>query len=184
MTRGPGRPSKLTTERRDLFVSAIKEGNYVEVAAAVAGIHTSTVYNWMARGREAKTGEFREFFDAVKEAEAFAERTAVGQVRRAGAIDTRNWAAAMTFLERRFRDRWARPAQVAEPVGGGRDILPPGPPDLTDEPVVIPVGQRLTGILDALQAAGKLDGHGPDSPGSTTLPVRGNGRGPAGNGTG
>jgi hypothetical protein len=184
MTRGVGRPSKLTKERRDLFVTAIREGNYVETAAAVAGISKTSIYNWMARGREAKSGEFFAFLEAVKEAEAFAERTAVGQVRRAGATDTRNWAAAMTFLERRFRDRWARPAQTTEPVGGGRDILPPGPPDLTDEPVVIPVADRLTGILDALQAAGKLDGHGPDGTGSPSLPIQGNGRRAGGNGAG
>lgn len=163
-------------------MEAVKIGNYVEVAAAVAGIDKSTVYRWMAMGREAKSGMYREFYDEVKEAEAFAENTAVGQVRRAGAIDPRNWTAAMTFLERRFRDRWGRPAPAAPGAADPGSL--PGPPDLTDEPVIIPVADRVSGILDALQAAGKLDGHGPDSSGSATVPVRGNGRSPAGNGTG
>jgi transposase len=178
-----GRPSKLTAERRDRFIDAIKIGNYVDTAASLAGISRSSVYSWMAKGREGSRGEYVDFLNAVKEAEAFAENSAVGQVRRAAVIP-QNWTAAMTFLERRFRDRWARPAQVvADPSGSGRDVLPPGPPDLTDEPVVIPMADRLTGILDALAAAGKLDGHA-DGSGSRTLPVPGDGHRPSGNGTG
>jgi hypothetical protein len=47
------------------------------------------------------------FLDAYKKATAIAEATAVENVRRAG-TDPLYWAASMTFLERRFPERWAR----------------------------------------------------------------------------
>ena len=183
MKRQVGRPSKLTPEVRKRFLDAVAIGNYPEVAATLAGIHPATMYRWLMLGREAQTGAYREFYEATKQAEAQAENSAVAQVRRAATSDPRNWASAMTFLERRYRDRWSRPPQVmaGAPAPGEP---PPGPPNVTDEPVIIPVGERLTGILDALAAAGKLDGHGPDGSGSPTLPIQGNGRRAGGNGAG
>jgi hypothetical protein len=46
------RPTKLTANRQELIVSAIRIGNYARVAAEAAGIDESTLYRWMKRGAE------------------------------------------------------------------------------------------------------------------------------------
>jgi hypothetical protein len=157
------RPSKLTPERRKRFIDAIRAGSYVEVAATYAGIGTSTVYRWLAIGREAKRGEHREFWEAVKEAEASAELSAVMRVQ-AAASDPKNWTAAMTFLERRFRDRWGRPAPGAG--GSAMDRAPTeggeGTGSVTDDVVVIPMADRVAGLMRVMERAGKLPADGSD----------------------
>ena len=50
-SRGPmGRPSKFTPEVRELIILSIRTGNYIETAAAVAGISKETFYSWMHKG--------------------------------------------------------------------------------------------------------------------------------------
>lgn len=101
-----GRKTKLTPETQSRIVQAIRGGNYIEVAARYAGIDPVTFWNWMKRG---ETGEepFLNFFNAIKDAEALSEAEAVAQVRLASR-DPKNWAAGMTWLERRFQQRWSR----------------------------------------------------------------------------
>lgn len=150
-----GRPSKLDPQRMKRFVDAIRGGSYVEVAATYAGIGTSTVYRWMAIGREATSGQYREFWQAVKEAEAAAELSAVMRVQ-AAASQPQHWTAAMTFLERRFRDRWGRPAAVA-PGASPADAAPLDSGEATSEPIIVPLQDRVAGLLRELDRAGKLD---------------------------
>lgn len=174
-----GRPSRLTKERVDRFVEAIRIGSYVEIAATLAGLDRTSVYRYMARGREAmecidheepdatcevcvqfeKDREYRDFHDMVKQAEAQAEQTAIQAVRRAG-LDPRHWTSAMTFLERRFRDRWARPAGAM--LAG--DILPSGAvPVAIAEPDDVDLRDRLASVLEVLDRAGKLHDAEPDA---------------------
>ena len=100
-----GRRTKLTPEVREKIVSAIRAGNYAYVAAEYAGIGTSTFYHWLQKGNEAKQGIYREFLEAIKKAESEAEVRAVAIVQQSMG---QNWQAAMTFLERKFPDRWGR----------------------------------------------------------------------------
>lgn len=45
------RPTKLTRQRHDRIVNALRAGAYAEVAARAAGVHEATYYRWLARGR-------------------------------------------------------------------------------------------------------------------------------------
>lgn len=113
MARSRTALSPAVTER---IVEVVRAGNYVGVAAQAAGIHRATYYSWMRRGEEASEargrGEplspddvpFADFFDQVIEAEALAEIDAVAAVREAKG----GWQAHMTYLERRFSERWRR----------------------------------------------------------------------------
>ena len=103
--RGRGRPDKLTPQVQERIVQVIRAGNYAVVAAQVAGIHEDTYHLWMARGEGEGSGKYSDFFRAVKDAEASAEAEAVAQVRVAA---RQNWAAGMTWLERKFPSRWGR----------------------------------------------------------------------------
>lgn len=100
-----GRPTKLTPQVQAAIIKAIKGGNYVVVAAQYAGIDPAQFYRWKERGERATKGIYFDFVQALKDAEAFGEVQAVSEVRLAGPD---NWQAAMTFLERRHHERWAR----------------------------------------------------------------------------
>jgi hypothetical protein len=99
------RPSKLTPEVQKRLVEAIKAGNYYEAACGFAGIHYSTFREWMIKGEKAKSGKFREFYEAIKKAENEAEVRMVAQWQQ---HMPENWQAIATFLERRYPDRWGR----------------------------------------------------------------------------
>ena len=114
-----GRPTKLNYKVREKIVQAIKAGNYIETAAAYAGINKSTLYDWLKRGerekqRVAKNPRYRirksekiyvEFSDAVEKALAEAEMRDVLLIGKAA---EEQWQAAAWRLERKFPDRWGR----------------------------------------------------------------------------
>jgi hypothetical protein len=110
-----GRPSKLTPAVKQRLLDAIRAGNYYEAACVYAGIGETTFYRWMERGEKASSGEYREFWESVKKAEAEAEARVVAlwQQEIPG-----NWQAARDFLARRFSDRWSPKEKVQTEVTG------------------------------------------------------------------
>jgi hypothetical protein len=139
-----GRPSKLTKQIQDELVELLENGNYQTTAATVVGISRSTLSRWLQLGAEHQaTGEdsiYRSFRTAIKKAEAAAEVAAVKCVVEAGAT---RWQASMTYLERKFPQRWSR--------GERREISaalePASPPDmsmLTD--VELQVAKQLAAL--------------------------------------
>ena len=86
--RPRGRPTgttKLTPEIQDKIVAAIRHGNYIETAAALAGIRKDTFYDWLRKGARATTDDrYRNFSDAVFEAMAQSEAEAVAAIDTAG----------------------------------------------------------------------------------------------------
>lgn len=106
MARGAGgRPSELTPERREKILNAIKVGCTREAAAMLGGVGVTTLYRWLQKGRTARAGDYREFWQAVQEAEAQAELVLIARVRQASAT---HWKAAAWILERRHPRRWGR----------------------------------------------------------------------------
>lgn len=104
-----GRPVKLTPELQNEICKVIRAGNYIETAAAFAGVSKQTLYNWMRKGRQAKSGKYREFLDAVKKALAESEVRDVMIIAKAA---EENWQAAAWRLERKFPDRWGRKDRI------------------------------------------------------------------------
>ncbi len=99
------RPTKLTKERHAAIVKLLAAGNYAETSARGAGVHPATYYRWMERGGEEDSGIYSEFREAVKKAEADAEIEVVAMIKLAM---PKNWQAGMTYLERKYPDRWSR----------------------------------------------------------------------------
>jgi hypothetical protein len=99
------RPTKLTPAVLARITLALRDGIYAEQAAAVAGVHRATYYRWLAQGREASTGIYHDFYDAVVHAEAESELAAIRIVRVAA---EKHWQAAGWWLERRYPHRWGR----------------------------------------------------------------------------
>lgn len=104
-----GRPNKLTPEIQQKIVDAIRMGNYIETAAAFAGINKSTLYDWLKKGARSKSGKFREFSNAVEKALAESE---IRDVAVISAASKDNWQAAAWRLERKFPDRWGRKSRI------------------------------------------------------------------------
>lgn len=124
------RPTKLTLEVRELLLKALRGGVHREVAATLAGICESTLYKWLKAGREARNGEKKAFFQAVKKAEAeweLEQVLAVREVAEGGQLLSRTtterksgdvvttetysraeWTARAWLLERKIADRWAK----------------------------------------------------------------------------
>jgi hypothetical protein len=100
-----GRPSKLTKEVAERICNAVQVGNHYCAAAAYGGITYQTLREWLKKGEKQRAGEFRDFLDAMKKAEADAEIALVAAWRSSAG---KNWLAAAAFLERRYPERWAR----------------------------------------------------------------------------
>ena len=101
-----GRPTKFTPEVTSKILAAIRAGNYIETAAAWAGVNKDTLYDWLKQGSAQDTGKFKEFSDAVGEALAHAEITDVNHVGKAA--QNGDWRAAAWRLERRNPKKWGK----------------------------------------------------------------------------
>jgi hypothetical protein len=122
-TNNGGRPTKLTPDLQNKIIEGIKAGNFPATAAAIEGIAESTFYRWMKWGRERKSGLFREFWEAVKNAERFAEAYHVQNVRKAADGDLEHgvrpqWQASAWWLERKFPKRWGKIDRIDHKVRG------------------------------------------------------------------
>lgn len=98
-----GRPSKLTPEVLARIINAVRTGNYIEPACAYAGIDQRTYHNWVARAKGARSGEYFQFFQALKQAQAEAE---IALVSRWYGRAPEDWRSTSTMLMRRHPERW------------------------------------------------------------------------------
>ncbi len=64
-----GRPTKFDAEKGRRICECLKAGADRKAAAGSVGVHYHTFLRWLEKGREAKSGPFREFLDAVSQAE-------------------------------------------------------------------------------------------------------------------
>jgi len=141
------RPTKLTAEVQERIVTAIRAGNYAEQSARAARISPATYYRWIKAGEGAANGIQRNFYKAVKIAEAEAEVYAVAIIRQAMPSD---WRAAAHYLERRYPERWRR-HETREHSGEAR---------ITTEHLADPETRK-----ELREIARRLSGAGPDGPG-------------------
>ena len=104
--RRPKRPignSKLTDQRVEAILSALRAGCTRRAAAAMGGIHYTTFYEWMHNDAT--------LTNAVEIAEQEAEAFFTAAVTRA-AQDPKTWTAAAWWLERRKYADYARRDKV------------------------------------------------------------------------
>jgi hypothetical protein len=96
--------SKLTPELQEKILLHLRLGAYVETAAACAGIHKDTFYEWMKKGARG-IAPYASFADAVHKAVAESESRDLATVLKASA---KYWQAAAWRLERRFPEKYGR----------------------------------------------------------------------------
>lgn len=103
--RGPGRPTALTPAVEERIILAVRRGNYIETAAAFAGISKDSLYEWLKRGAREPDSAYAAFSDALEKALAEAEMSDLARIEKAAVEGT--WQAAAWRLERRNPKRWA-----------------------------------------------------------------------------
>jgi hypothetical protein len=108
------RPTKCTPELTEKICEYLASGCYVCTACQAVGISETTLGNWRARAAKGEE-PYVTFVEATKEAEAKAELRALALVQKAM---PENWAAAMTWMERKFPARWSR-GERREVTGAG-----------------------------------------------------------------
>ena len=112
-----GRRTKLNHQMQKKICDILANGNYISTACAVARIHQSQYFRWMEKGEHAKSGIYRDFYDAVKEAEQVAEVACLHAIRQDPA-----WQAKAWVLERRFPERWGRKDRLEANIQGSVQV--------------------------------------------------------------
>lgn len=101
-----GRPTKLTPETVERIIQSLEWGNYLETAAAYAGISKETLFDWLKKGANSDSGPHKEFSDSVKKVMAVSEMRDVKNIAAAAASG--QWQASAWRLERKYPDRWGK----------------------------------------------------------------------------
>lgn len=108
-----GRPLLLDKDKIQAIAQHIEDGNFAVTACALEGITERTFYYWLDAAerdeREGKASLYVDFFQSIKKASAIAEAKCVRSVLDAGM----GWQAYMTWLERRFPDRWGHQMKLS-----------------------------------------------------------------------
>jgi hypothetical protein len=117
--RAVGRPTKFSPEIAAKVIAALAAGNFLETAAAHAGVASSVLRDWIRNGERGKTQELADFALAVEKAQADAEVRDVAQIGKAG---QKEWTACAWRLERKFPQRWGRRERVD--LGNAEDGKP------------------------------------------------------------
>lgn len=100
-----GRPTKMTPEVQDKILTALRAGNFRQVAAQYAGISQRTLREWMQQGERRPKSAHGRFRRQLIEAEKSAEMRMVAMVMKAATGDARH---AEWWLERKANARWGR----------------------------------------------------------------------------
>lgn len=96
---------KLTDHLCDEICNDIKAGVPIKHASIAHGISESTFYNWFDKGKEAKSGKFRKFYDKIQEAKSVAITLRARRIYKAGET---SWQADAWWLERVDPDNFGR----------------------------------------------------------------------------
>jgi transposase len=122
------RPTVFTEETQQRIIEMLCDGMYLSRACIAAGISYQIFCHWRKRWKEddPAAARFHHFFDAIEQAIAIGEFTALRRLREG----PQNWQSLAWFLERRFPQRWGR--KDREPV---KSPPPPDKPleEMTDE---------------------------------------------------
>ena len=125
-----------------MVLAALEKGHTRSAAAALAGIHRSTLWEWCT--------EDADMAEACDIAEARAEASIADRLIQDAA--GRDWKASITWLEHRRRTDWKPPTVTTEVSGPDG-----GPIELAD------IRRKVASILDGYAAQGS-EGDDPGQP--------------------
>lgn len=103
--RDRNQSGKLTPDVQTKIIQALKTGAYIEGAAAYANVTKQSIYNWLRRGSEEKSGKYKDFMIAVESALDAAELIHLNNLNNQSKGD---WRASAWVLERKYPKRWGK----------------------------------------------------------------------------
>jgi hypothetical protein len=115
-----GRPSKLTPELTQRIAEVVRAGCYLDTAARFCGVSKGSFHDWLKKGHEQQRGKYRDFLNALEEAQAAADVRDHARVTKAAEKD---WKAAVAHLKLRNPGRYAV-TRVEASGPDGRPIAP------------------------------------------------------------
>jgi hypothetical protein len=115
---------KMTIETRNTILLSIRAGAPIEAALSFAGVSRSTFYQWLRNGAKDRaenrnTTRYAVFHRDYEEALGACEVRLSKIVSEAAKDD---WKAAMTMLERKWPERWAR-RSVVQVKGSDSELI-------------------------------------------------------------
>lgn len=109
-----GRPTEFDQNKAEIILDAMARGHFLAVAAPLAGVSRTTVWNWLQKGKAEPEGIFRDFLNAYKRAEAQAIDKALAAILGLATaedgqlVKVTDWQRFAWFLERRKPKDWGR----------------------------------------------------------------------------
>jgi IS30 family transposase len=107
--RTRGQPTKLTPAVAETILKVIRQTGSFEDACLVAGIGERTFYRWKSEGQRQPEGEYWQFWQAVKKAQASRR---VGFERKLLKHGKEHWQAIAWLAERTEPSRYALKVRV------------------------------------------------------------------------
>jgi len=103
-----GRPPILTSELIERLCDLVIEGKSLAKAAVFSGISESTIYRWLALGRQdGAEPVYLELAERIGQAVEFSEFEALQTLRKASQ-EKQHWRVAAWILERRFPEKYGK----------------------------------------------------------------------------
>lgn len=141
------RPSKLTEERAEAILNALRLGVTQENAARYGGVHPATYHRWLEEGGKDDADEkYREFRQAVEKARAEAEVRNVAIIADAAKRGT--WQAAAWFLERSFPRQWSKTSRTELTGADGGPVSVSVDPEALESRIAALIAKRQRGEDD------------------------------------
>lgn len=99
---------KFSKEVCETIYELVSKGFTYKDICAVCDINKTTFYNWINRGKKAKSGKYRDFYLNVEKCKAERKNNLVGKlIEKTEAKD--DWKGYAWLLERGYGDEFARP---------------------------------------------------------------------------
>jgi hypothetical protein len=105
MGRQKGLSTLMPTVKPGL-IKLLKTGTPIKQACAAVGISNGTFYLWMDKGKKAKKGQYKEFYEEVEKAKGEFVARNVAIIQKAGMDGT--WQASAWLLERTHPEEFAK----------------------------------------------------------------------------
>lgn len=99
---------KFNDDIRETIYELVSKGYTYKDICAVCGIVESTFYEWINRGKKAKSGKYKEFYLNVEKAKSLRKNNLIDKlIEKTDARD--DWKGYAWLLERGYGDEFARP---------------------------------------------------------------------------
>ena len=116
---------KFTEDVRETIYELVSNGFTYKDICAVCGIAETTYYDWIKRGKKAKSGKYKEFYSTVEKCKVERKNNLKEELLELGRAKE-DWRSIAWMLERGYGDEFARPeVKVKQTVEADVEVKTP-----------------------------------------------------------